>query len=111
MILDMLTAKERDRQPAPPGTVVDPPAGRRYHLDMTIEQLRLLHQARPFTPFRIHLADGRHFDVEHPELLAQSPGGRVIALATSEHAIERIDLLLVVSLEELGNGRGPRRRR
>jgi hypothetical protein len=79
---------------------------------MTIEQLRNLHQARPFRPFRIHLADGRSFEVEHPELLAQSPGGRVIALATSAHAIERIDLLLVVSLEELGNGRGsPRKRR
>jgi hypothetical protein len=78
---------------------------------MTIETLSNLHQARPFRPFRIHLADGRSFDVEHPELLAQSPGGRVIALATSDHVIERIDLLLVVSLEELGTGRGTQRRR
>ena len=43
---------------------------------MTIEQLRQMHQARPFAPFRVHMADGRHLDVDHPEFLAQTPAGR-----------------------------------
>jgi hypothetical protein len=41
---------------------------------MTIEQLRQMHQARPFRPFRVHMADGRHLDVAHPEFLAHTPG-------------------------------------
>ena len=77
---------------------------------MTIEQLRLMHRAQPFRPFRIHLADGRQFDVAHPEFLAVSPGGRTLSLAISDHAFEHIDLLLVTSIEEL-NGRSGRSRR
>ena len=68
---------------------------------MTVDQLKKLHQQRPFRPFRIHLADGRSFEVTHPELLAQSIGGRAISLATSVDAFEHIDLLLVTSLSEL----------
>jgi hypothetical protein len=45
---------------------------------MTIEQLRLLHQARPFRPFTIHLADGRQVHVPHNEFLSFSPSGRTI---------------------------------
>lgn len=78
---------------------------------MTIEQLQRLHQARPFLPFRIHLADGRQFDVPHAEFLAVSPGGRILSVAVSEHCFEHIDLLLVTSLEELnGRKRGTRRK-
>ena len=24
--------------------------------------------ARPFVPFRVHMSDGKHFDIQHPEL-------------------------------------------
>lgn len=78
---------------------------------MTIEQLRDYHQARPFVPFRVHLADGRHLDVHHPEFLAQSPTGRTIAIAKPNDAIETIDLLLVTSLEKLNGTRKPPRSR
>jgi hypothetical protein len=72
---------------------------------MTTEQLRRFHQARPF---RIHLADGRSVDVDHPELLATSPSGRTIAVYTDPNAAEIIDLLLVTSLRPTN---GARRRR
>ena len=71
---------------------------------MTIEQLRKYHQTRPFQPFRIFLADGRHLDVRHPEFLAMTPSGRTIGVADSDHTIETIDLLLVTSLKPLTNG-------
>lgn len=77
---------------------------------MTIDALKPLHQARPFAPFRVNLADGRHFDVDHPECLAWSTGGRTIGIATPNGAIEIIDLLLVTSLTPL-NGQGSRRKR
>jgi hypothetical protein len=61
---------------------------------MTIEQLRQFHQARPFRPFRIHLADSRHLDVEHPEFLAHTPSGRTVMVAKADETFEVIDLLL-----------------
>ena len=71
---------------------------------MTIEQLRAMHFTRPFQPFRIHLADGRQVDVEHPEFLAHTPSGRTIMVAKPDETFEVIDLLLVTSLERI-NGR------
>jgi hypothetical protein len=77
---------------------------------MTIEQLRLMHQARPFRPFEIYLADGRSIPVEHPEFFSQSTSGRTIGVAVGDDAIEVIDLLLVTSLKPRSNG-APRPRR
>ncbi|HUY36480.1 MAG TPA: hypothetical protein VMV69_27335 [Pirellulales bacterium] len=78
---------------------------------MTTEQLQKLHQAQPFRPFDIHLADGRSLTVEHPELLSRSQSGRTIAVACPDDTIETVDLLLVVSLKPKPNGATPRRRR
>lgn len=78
---------------------------------MTIEQLRQLHQARPFQPFEIHLEDGRALSVEHPEFLAQSANGRTIAVSHPDGVLEIVDLLLVVSLKPRSNGSSGRGRR
>ena len=66
---------------------------------MTVEQLKKIHQARPFLPFDIYLADGRVVPVDHPELLLINPPGRTIAVAVPDGTIEIIDLLLVTSLK------------
>jgi hypothetical protein len=76
---------------------------------MTIEQLRRLHQARPFQAFDIHLTDGRSLAVEHPEMLAVPPPGRTIGVGMPDGTIEIVDLLLVTSLKPRPNG--TRRRR
>jgi hypothetical protein len=78
---------------------------------MTVEQLREMHLARPFQPFAIHLVDGRALKVEHPEMLAQAPAGRTIAVARPNGVIETVDLLLVVSLKPIRNGNSRRRRK
>ena len=75
---------------------------------MTIERLRELHEARPFRPFRIRVADGHVLNVPHPELLSHD-GGRTIYVHTGPEQGEFVDLLLVTSLE-LGNGRSKRSR-
>ena len=80
-----------------------------YIARMTIEQLRLMHQKRPFEPFEIYLADGRSMPVEHPEFLAQSPSGRTISVGLANGTHEIIDLLLVTSLKVMPGG--TRRRR
>ncbi|HXE53956.1 MAG TPA: hypothetical protein VN541_13120 [Tepidisphaeraceae bacterium] len=79
---------------------------------MTIEQLRRMHQAKPFQPFDIHLADGRRLPVKSPEFLAVTPPGRTIGVGLDDGTIEIVDLLLVTSLKPRRNGhrqRGVRR--
>ena len=65
---------------------------------MTIEQLRAFHQARPFQPFTLHLADGRSVYVMHDEFLAQSQTGRTVSVSQPDGAFEIIDLLFVASI-------------
>jgi hypothetical protein len=77
---------------------------------MTIEQLRKLHQARPFRPFDIYLADGRSLPVDHPELLAIPPPGRTVGVGLDDGTIEIVDLLLVTSLKPRANGHARRKR-
>jgi hypothetical protein len=78
---------------------------------MTFEQLQKMHQARPFQPFDIHLADGRTLPVEHPEMLAVPPPGRTIGVGCMDGTIEIVDLLLVTTLKPRANGSTRSRRR
>lgn len=77
---------------------------------MTIDQLREMLHAAPFRPFRIHMADGRHVDVLHPEFVGRSPSGRTIMVAGANDAFQVIDLLLVTSLEPIKNSSNRKRR-
>ncbi|MBI5764629.1 MAG: hypothetical protein HZA51_14025 [Planctomycetes bacterium] len=77
---------------------------------MATEQLVRHIRSQPFRKFRIHLADGRHVDVKHPDFIARSPGGRTAVIYTGTDTAETVDLLLVTSLEVL-NGHSGRARR
>jgi hypothetical protein len=78
---------------------------------MTIEQLRQVHEARPFQPFDLCLADGRTLPVDHPEFLSRSPAGRTIGVGRADGTIEIVALLLVVSFKPRANGASRRRRK
>jgi hypothetical protein len=69
---------------------------------MTMEQLRAAHQAQPFQPFTIHLADGRSYHVPHREFLSHSPSGRTIIVYHPDDSFSIIDLLLVTELKVNG---------
>ena len=78
---------------------------------MTVEQLREMYTTRPFRSFRLHLADGRSLDVEHPEFLSFSRTGRTIVVSKPNDTFEIVDLLLVTSLEAAnGSSRHSRRK-
>ncbi len=77
---------------------------------MTVDQIRRLHRAQPFQPFRLHLADSRAIEVTHPEILAISQAGRTISVEF-EGTFEIIDLLLVVSPELLNGQARPSKRK
>ena len=76
---------------------------------MTVEQLQAMQHAQPFRPYRIHMADGRSLDVQHPDFVARSPQGRGIIVYKPDETFEVLDLLLVASLEVLNGQSTPKR--
>ena len=78
-----------------------------YNSIMTIEQFQAtLHQA-PFRPFTIRMADGRAFEIPHPDFVARSESGRtVIVFHRGAENYSVLDLLLMSELEvQPTNGR------
>ena len=75
---------------------------------VTIEQLRNVHQASPFQPFTLHLADGRKLHVPHREFLSHSPSGRTVIVYGEGDSFNIVDLLLVTDVEVHAGSR-PRR--
>lgn len=73
---------------------------------MTIQEIQRLREKKPFQPFRILTADGRSYDVMHPEYLSQTPSGRLIMIGLPDDSSVRLDLLLVTGIRE---GIKPRR--
>jgi len=73
---------------------------------MRPEDIKELLHKQPFRPFRIHLSDGRAFDVRHPEFVLVLRSRLVIGLPeTSPNTVpdraEYCSLLHIVSVEEL----------
>jgi hypothetical protein len=66
---------------------------------MTTQELDLHHKQRPFEPFRLLVADGRAYEVRHPERLASLRTGWMISVATDDGFVI-LDLLLVTGLEK-----------
>jgi hypothetical protein len=67
---------------------------------MTIQEIQRLREERPFKPFRIFTADGRSYDVPHPEMLAQSGSGRLITIGMPDDSFVTLDLLLVAGVQK-----------
>ena len=63
-----------------------------------------MHQARPFRPFSLELADDQRIRVPRPEFMAFLRSGRTVFVATGGESYKIIDLLLVASID-VSNGR------
>jgi hypothetical protein len=77
---------------------------------MTTDQLESVHKAQPFKAFTVHLADGTHHSVSHPELMWRTPGGRTIFVSQGGEKVAIIDLLLVTKITTGGESNGRRRK-
>jgi hypothetical protein len=66
---------------------------------MTTEQLRTAIRATPFRPFRIRMADGRQFQIPHPDFLSMSPASRSVVIYHPDDSASIVDLLLMTELE------------
>ena len=78
---------------------------------MTIDAIRELHEARPFRPFDIIVADGSRLHLPHPEFLAHPNKGRTLVLFDRRGTFSVIDLLMVTRLQVATNGKAQWRRR
>jgi hypothetical protein len=73
---------------------------------MTVEQFKSTLRLQPFRPFTIRMADGRTFDVAHPDFVAQSPTGRTVIVFQEDDSYSLLDLLLMTEVEvHSSNGR------
>jgi hypothetical protein len=65
---------------------------------MRIEEIRKVQRAQPFRPFVLHLADGREFQINHPEFLFLGHSERTAIVDDVDGSFEVIDPLLVTSV-------------
>jgi hypothetical protein len=66
---------------------------------MTTEQFRAILRQQPFRPFTIRMADGRAFDVVHPDFVALSHSGRTVIVTQPDENFSVLDLLLMSELQ------------
>ncbi|MGO9916250.1 MAG: hypothetical protein ACLQIB_16320 [Isosphaeraceae bacterium] len=70
----------------------------------TVEQVREAMHRAPFLGFDIRLVDGRSYHVQHPDFLAvpppTAPRARELTFYDNDGRMHRIDLLLVVEVDE-----------
>ncbi|MGO9113116.1 MAG: hypothetical protein ACLP9L_28110 [Thermoguttaceae bacterium] len=65
---------------------------------MRISEIRDALRKQPFSPFAIHLADGRGFPIEHVDFLLISRSERSVVVAGIQGGYEIIDPMMVTSL-------------
>jgi len=65
---------------------------------MKIEQIKTVHQTKPFRPFTICMADGNSFRIEHPEFLTFFPSGRSVTVYQDDDSFSILDVALVTEL-------------
>jgi hypothetical protein len=68
---------------------------------MTLEELRQLMRQRPFQPFRVHLKDGRFFDIRYPEMHLLRQGYFDIGIPAPNDRPSIADYWESVPLEEI----------
>lgn len=69
---------------------------------MTSQELRAALQGRPFRPFKIHMADGRAFEVRHPDFLIVAPNHRTAFVYSLDgRDLSIVDVMLMTEIEFL----------
>jgi len=59
------------------------------NISMTVQEIHRPRERKPFRPFHVLTADGRHYDVLHPECLGQSSSGRPIMIGLQDEPSSR----------------------
>jgi hypothetical protein len=81
---------------------------------MTTETLRSIVKREPFERFRIHLSDGRKFEIRHPDYVGLPPEGvaSTFFVWTGPEAFEVVSVRQVTGISTKGQTPGfPKRKR
>jgi hypothetical protein len=79
---------------------------------MSLKEIRELYSAAPFQPFEIVLTNGAKVYVGHPEFMMFPPDHRTVYAADARSGeTKRIDVKMIIALNELKNGARPRKRK
>jgi hypothetical protein len=83
---------------------------------MTIDEIRALHRAEPFRPFKLCLSDGREYTVDIRMCLALDPTGRTVALVLPKDDLAIIEVKSIQEIKLLDraarrNGKRPTQRK
>ena len=65
---------------------------------MTLNQFRQALLRQPFRPFKLVLADGRSFTIEHPEFAAMNPNGREVTFYEEDGTQHFLEALLIAQV-------------
>jgi hypothetical protein len=80
-------------------------------LNMNVDELRELYSAAPFEPFEFVLTNGALVLVDHPEFMSFSRDYKTIHVHDRDGRTKRIDIKMIVALNEMANGARPRKRK
>jgi hypothetical protein len=79
---------------------------------MNVQEIRNLYSAAPFQPFEMVLTNGATVYVGHPEFMMFSSDYRTVHAADErDGGTKRIDVKMIVAINELKNGARPRKRK
>jgi hypothetical protein len=79
---------------------------------MNVKEIRELHSAAPFQPFEIVLTNGAKVQIDHPEFMMFSAVYRTVYAADAKDgSTKRIDVKMIIALNELSNGARSRKRK
>ena len=68
---------------------------------MNVEEIKELYRAAPFQPFELVLTNGTTIKIVHPEFMSFSPDGRTLHVWEPTGGGKRVDVKLIISLNEL----------
>ncbi len=65
---------------------------------MMLNQFRQALAKQPFRPFRLILADGRSFTIDHPEFAAMDPRGREVTFYEADGTQHFVGAILIAEV-------------
>jgi hypothetical protein len=77
---------------------------------MNVKEIRELYSAAPFRPFEIVLTNGSQLEVDDPEFMSFSHDYRTVSVHERSGGLRRVDVKLIIALNELNHGARRRRR-
>ncbi|PYI99530.1 MAG: hypothetical protein DME98_00335 [Verrucomicrobia bacterium] len=78
---------------------------------VNVKEIRELYSAAPFEPFELVLTNGSRLLVDHPEFMSFSRDYRTVHVHARNGSTKRIDVKMIVVVNEMANGSRTRKRK